>query len=55
MTVRVAERIGPVAIPLSEVRQVEIRGSAPGSTLLAILGLAGAVYLGWAAYSIKNH
>ena len=55
MTVRVAERIGPVAIPLSEVRQVEIKDSAPGSTLLAILGLAGAVYLGWAAYSIKNH
>jgi hypothetical protein len=45
MTVRIAERVGPIAIPFSEIAQVKIKRTSPALTWLAVLGTAGAAWL----------
>jgi hypothetical protein len=52
MTVRIAERLGPIAIPLSEIAQVKIKRSSTALTWLAVLGTAGAAWFVWMAISL---
>ena len=55
MTIRVVDNvIEPVAIPLSEIRQITNRKTDVGLTILAVLGAGGLVFLAWGFSTIKD-
>jgi ribosomal protein L18E len=54
MTVRIAERTGPIVIPLSEIAKIKIKRSSPALTILTVLGLAVTVYFVGLGISLGN-
>jgi hypothetical protein len=55
MTIRVVDSVvGPVAIPLSDIRQITNRKTDVGLTILALLGAGGLVFLVWGFSTIKD-
>lgn len=55
ITIRVVDSVvGPVAIPLSDIRQITNRKTDVGLTILALLGAGGLGFLIWGFSTIKD-
>lgn len=52
MTVRVAETVGPVSVPLAEILQIVIKKTNPALSILTGLAIAGAAFLTGVAISL---